>query len=278
MAFDFFNTSYLAFGTKITRAFRNLAGLLDNTSDNISLLEAQLAYYNQYMNKNYKVPVPQSGDSPVQANQIYQVLKVKPIIIKTLKKYGENGLEVAINYINDNNKITYAYGCTDIGNGYCYAKLSTSNNTPSTKIKFVDVTSSDDIEKMNNSSYIRLFKYKVQSNNDIILSNISNLLPIIPSNWDSHYADYQLVDRTEFYKGDVAPYDVMVIVTTPYESSAHTINVRTKDGEVIPILGHSNIYQPFVLCTAAYLQEGDKLTGDIGSVYEVNLVNRRRVE
>lgn len=276
MSFDYFNTSYLAFGNKLTKAFKSLAGLLDEVDDNIDILKQQLAYYQQYINKNYKVNLPSSQGSPVQARQLYEVLKINPIILKEVSKSGE-GLKVAINYIDvNNNKITYAYGeNTTLSEGYCYVQLASSNDSPSKEITFLSEEDSKNTKM--SSSYIRLFKYKVQSNNEIVLSQLNSLIPISPTCYDNHYSDYQLEDKTEFYTNNVSDRDVIVIVTSYESANNKSINVIGKDSSITQVLGCNNISNILVIGGAIYLKAGEKVSGDIGKVYEVKLVNHRRV-
>ena len=76
---------------------------------------------------------------------------------------------------------------------------------------------------------------------------------------------------------NVADRDVMLIVSSVETSNNKTINIVSKDSVVTPVLGSNNIVNTLVLGGAFYLKAGERITGDIGAVYEVNLVNRRRV-
>lgn len=75
MTFDFFNTSNLAFGGKLTTAFKQLFNQVEQAQDNIdSVLERQ-AIYSQYLFKNYIVGQPTNGSNPCRTNEILNLIK-----------------------------------------------------------------------------------------------------------------------------------------------------------------------------------------------------------
>ena len=111
----------------------------------------------------------------------------------------------------------------------------------------------------------------------MLISDLNSLIPITPTCYDNHYSDFQLINKTDFYMNNVADRDVMLIVSSVETSNNKTINIVSKDSVVTPVLGSNNIVNTLVLGGAFYLKAGERITGDIGAVYEVNLVNRRRV-
>ena len=54
MSFDFFNTSYLAFGSKLYAAFVTLENLIMEAEDNLEQVKSDQAIYDEYLNKNYQ--------------------------------------------------------------------------------------------------------------------------------------------------------------------------------------------------------------------------------
>ena len=77
MTFDFFNTSDLAFGGKLTSAFKQLFNKCKQAEDNIdSVLEKQ-AIYSDYFFKNYIVGEPTNASSPCRTNEILNIIKNK---------------------------------------------------------------------------------------------------------------------------------------------------------------------------------------------------------
>ena len=61
MTFEFFNTSNLAFGSKLTSAFKTLDDMAQRSSNNINTLLSDLEFYEQYLDRNYRVPAPTTG-------------------------------------------------------------------------------------------------------------------------------------------------------------------------------------------------------------------------
>lgn len=194
MTYDFFNTSYLAFGSKLTRAFRSLADKLDNSYVNVELLQQQLTYYDQYINRNYKVPTPSGGGSPVQAKQIYDILKVKQCIIRDLS-YADGKLHVAVSYISNGNKITYASGETELTKGYCYIKTALTNDAPSTELTFVE----EEDEGKN-----LLFSFEIQSDK-VRLSDLDDTFPLFCGSYDNHYKTmtWTEVDSSDYLNQEI---------------------------------------------------------------------------
>lgn len=58
MTFDFFNTSNLAFGSKLTKAFNQLDRLCNEAEENIAKFLNQQSIFRDYVHRNYQVPVP----------------------------------------------------------------------------------------------------------------------------------------------------------------------------------------------------------------------------
>lgn len=298
MTFDFFNTSYLAFGAKITKAFRSLGGLLDNAGTNIDILAKQLAYYETYMNKNYKVPVPSSQTSPVQTKQIYDVLSNAPIVLKELR-YDKtlNKLIVSLMYFNPSTrKITYANGMSDENQlkGYCYLTFATSNDNPSTNLVFV--TDKDDKAI---SGKTKLFKFDISLTSEdytedektggddgagvydkIVLSEVSKYLPITPTNFDGHYSRmvYKVVDDTHQQTTYEATGDSYMLIGTPYQTETK-VSVTKSDGTTVVYNGNkapSAQWNSYPI----YLKDGESLTVGGVNYYitKIELLNKRRVE
>ena len=75
MTFDFFNASDLAFGGKLTSAFKQLFNKCKQAEDNIdSVLEKQ-AIYSDYFFKNYIVGEPTNATQPCRTNEILNLIK-----------------------------------------------------------------------------------------------------------------------------------------------------------------------------------------------------------
>ena len=93
MSYDFFNTSNLAFGAKITSAFRQLFASTEQARDNIQSVLDRQAIYSDYLFKNYIVGQPTIKTNPCRTNEILNLVKDLGFIKKldiTLNGTGEN--------------------------------------------------------------------------------------------------------------------------------------------------------------------------------------------
>lgn len=91
MTFDFFNASDLAFGGKLTSAFKQLFNKCKQAEDNIdSVLEKQ-AIYSDYFFKNYIVGEPTNASSPCRTNEILNIIKNKKGNISVILNNDRNG-------------------------------------------------------------------------------------------------------------------------------------------------------------------------------------------
>lgn len=91
MTFDFFNTSDLAFGGKLTSAFKQLFNKVEQAENNIdSVLERQ-AIYSDYFFKNYIVGEPTNATNPCRTNEMLNIIKNKKGQISVTLDNNTNG-------------------------------------------------------------------------------------------------------------------------------------------------------------------------------------------
>lgn len=168
MSFDFFNTSHLAFGSKLTQAFNELEKDYQIASNNLASINEYLEIINQYASRNYRVPQPDSPTAPVRTNEIFDVFNDKPAnIIDFYYDSSEQKVYLKILFYDKNtNLMTMAEGNTTIKNGYCYTKKSITNNYPNKTLSFTD-------SKQDNLGVL-LFQYNVNSQGIINLTNVSS--------------------------------------------------------------------------------------------------------
>lgn len=168
MSFEYFNTSHLAFGSKLTRAFRQLEKMCNDAELTIGRYIEDVEYLGEYINKNYRAPFPMSSSNPVRANEIFDVINDE-IIIKEIS-YKDNIFVVSLNYFNRvNNRFTIGKGSTDLKEGYAFMPDSISNMNPTTEIKFVKSTEQGKGKQ--------LFKFRIGSDNNInIVSHVDNIV------------------------------------------------------------------------------------------------------
>lgn len=155
MTFDFFNTSNLAFGSKLTAVFNTLEGLSTEAEDNLNVIIKVKEIYDNYTNRNYIAPRPTRPDAACRSNEVFDIID-NADCIKDIS-YSGGKLKVAYNIFNRNtNRYTIASGETTLKEGYAFAKNSISNRNPLSEVTFVS--------KYDASKGHFLFRYSISSN------------------------------------------------------------------------------------------------------------------
>lgn len=169
MTFDFFNTSDLAFGAKLTAAFKSLENLLNEAKINVEDLLSNTAILEQYINRNYQVPAPNRPNAACRTNEILDLLR-DFVYIRELS-YADDNLTVNVCLYNERNHIiTNAIGGTDLKEGYAFVSMANSNKSTTREIRFSD-------ENDRRSSETELFQFRIdeQNNVPVLISNIDIL-------------------------------------------------------------------------------------------------------
>lgn len=157
MSYDFFNTSNLAFGAKITSAFRQLFASTEQARDNIQSVLDRQAIYSDYLFKNYIVGQPTTKTNPCRTNEILNLVKDLGFIKKldiTLNGAGEN---VADSVLVDANIYNKSYNIN-------------TRITGSRTLTALDWNTSDAINLARTNcpdSYIDLFIYYTPAQNNM---------------------------------------------------------------------------------------------------------------
>lgn len=275
MPFDFFNISHLAFGNKITAAFKSLASKLDECNVHISTLSEMISAYNMFSGTNYLVPIPDSRLDAVQGNQIYNILKIKPYIVKELS-FNEENCTITFKAIVINpstNKITKIEGTSpaDLTKGFAHITLNSSNdkiNTPKS-IQF------DSLDKYNNfvetSNTQILFKYIIETGTPkrVTLSALNQYINLFPSNYDGHDNKYILSSISNEYTAQ--NYEIILgKLIWSGRNTPMTIRLFKSEedttGSIIRSFGPGNFAycsqpsQPLVV----YIRPGEKIIADSG--------------
>ena len=290
MSFDFFNTSYLAFGTKITKAFRSLATFLDDANKRLEYVQGQLAYLDQYINKNYRVSTPTSAGAPVRCKEMYDVLKNNPVADLNIQLATTDdvidGISVRCTIFSPSKyKITNLSGEThELAKGSVYANLSVRYGNFSGTLDFVSLeeegeTYPDDSIYNLSTSRVKLFSFEiVPDERKIILSQLNNYINLIPGAYNRTYSNYQISDITDSITDIELPSRKFLLGVTPvFGNTSPTVQVkfngqsdytavfRCKSGDAG---GEGQIrYVPL------YLSKGDILRGgSFDKIYEVKYV------
>lgn len=275
MPFDFFNISHLAFGNKITAAFKSLASKLDECNVHISTLSEMISAYNMFSGTNYLVPIPDSGLDAVQGNQIYNILKIKPYIVKELS-FDEENCTITFKAIVINpstNKITKIEGTSpaDLTKGFAYVTLNSSNDKINTAkaIQFASLDRYDNF--IETSSTQILFKYVIETGSPkrVTLSALNQYIDLFPSNYDGHDNKCTLTTISNNYTAQ--NYEIILGKMTWNDNARRTPmtvtlykNESDSTGSIIRTFGPGNFAyysqstQPFVV----YIKPGERIVTD----------------
>lgn len=284
MTFDYFNTSYLAFGDKLKKAFKSLGGLLDNGYKKADSLSAQLSFVGSYLNKNYQVANPNDEDDPCNCETIYKLLRNNPISNINISPYlltsefeGLKGIQVSLTFFNPiTDKLCTALGYSttenkEITSGTCFLLPSVINNNFNGQLLFFDKNET----KIVSANAIKLFDFEYISEEDnILLSNISEYIELKPGLYDRPYSTGRVINVTNQYYKKALPSRKMLLVKTIDTSGDITITVTFK-GDSNPTTVYSlhpntgGKWNNYIL--PLYLNEGDIInqSSGISRVYEV---------
>lgn len=247
MSFDFFNTSSLAFGSKLTTAFNQLNKLKEEAQSNIVQVLKDQDVYNKYIGRNYQVPVPSTGDNPCRVDEVFQVIDA-PFIVKDLS-YKDKTLSISILTFNsDTLKITTASGLTTLKEGSAYYEQSISNISTDRDINFV--------KKGTVATGQKLFDFRIDSNGYICLENIIDYISSVD------YNNYSSLSKGSNVTLPYTATDYECVVIVGKNNTAEIkLNGTT-------ILGYWNVdsCSRYVI---AYLKTGDKLTGNAKQAFKV---------
>ena len=137
MSFDYFNTSYLAFGQKLYSAFATLDSLAKEAKLNIDKIMTYQSLFDDYLNKNYSVPIPQNPESPCRSDNFFDIIDDKPIYINKLTS-TQDGIDVQLILVNrTNDRVTRLTGSTSLKEGYCYFLTSDLSDDSINRLQFL---------------------------------------------------------------------------------------------------------------------------------------------
>lgn len=247
MSFDFFNNSHLAFGSKLTAAFKQLNKLKSEAELNLKNVLSVQDIYKEYISRNYQVPVPAELGSPCRINEVFQIVDA-PFIVKKLV-YANNKLYVDILTFNSTTlRITCASGETDLKEGSAYYEQSISNLTTGREIKFVN--------KNKVETGAKLFDFRIDTDGYICLENISEYIQSVD------YNNYSSLSKGANVSLPYTATDYECVVVVGKDNTAEIkLNGTT-------ILGYwdARNCKRFVV---VYMKAGDKLTGSASLAFKV---------
>lgn len=254
MTFDFFNTSNLAFGSKLTNTFNQLNKMCSESEDNIQKILNQQDIFNQYTYNNYQVPAPTRPQSACRTNELFMVLRGQAIIRDLYFDSNQNELIVSIlKHDSNTNKITVMTGSTDLREGYAYCAIANSNAQMNKTIEFT-------AKKETKQDKQFLFGFFLDSGtNAVCLTDSLDTLNLYPQDFTQY---------TSISKGSD--------ITLPYTSKAYeciccvgpnggTFNV-SKNG--VKIYGGNCLNTR--VHAIVYVKPDDVITGTVEHAFKIN--------
>lgn len=247
MSFDFFNNSHLAFGSKLTAAFKQLEKIKGEAELNLQNVLSVQDIYKEYISRNYQIPVPSDLNSPCRVDEVFQIIDA-PFVVKRME-YKNGKLYVDILTFNSTTlRITCASGETDLKEGSAYYEQSISNLTTGREIKFVSKSKAE--------TGTKLFDFRIDNNGYICLENISEYIESIDYNNYSSLSNGGNISLPY----TATDYECVVVV-------GNDINAEIKlNGTTILGYWDARNCKRFVV---AYLKAGDQLTGSAQLAFKV---------
>lgn len=250
MTYDFFNTSHLAFGPKITSAFNSLGQLEAAATANLDILFKRLEYYTDISGKNYRVPQPSKETDPCRTAELFDLLDDKVMLIKEMS-YKENLFTFRANYfLPTNKKITVMVGTQEMVAGdeyFVYCELATTNTATGKVCEFRKTT--------DNATGTLLFKVEINPDGIPVMSELNPNIMIKPTDYFNHYE--AIVNKETVGDG--------TYTATGYECWAFVGNinageVRVNGATIMRYRADSDIQYNH---TIVYLKPDDVVTGNI---------------
>lgn len=254
MTFEFFNTSRLAFGSKLTAAFKQLNNDLYYALQNMDSVLDALSFFDQYKNRNFRAPVPTRGQMVARVNELFAL--VDDMVTLQELKYEEEIFSVKTTfYTKGINRITNAVGSTSLKEGFAFVTIAPSNSRMTRQIRFSD---KDD----RTGAEILLFGFRINENGKIFLKgNLSENLRLYPQ------------DATQYKtltKGDsiTLPYTAQEYECVCLCGRRNAFSVSINGTEIVKGFG-GGAYDNFNHIVI-YLKKGDTVTGEIQSGFKIN--------
>lgn len=254
MSFDYFNTSYLAFGQKLYSAFATLDSLAKEAKLNIDKIMTYQSLFDDYLNKNYSVPIPQNPESPCRSDNFFDIIDDKPIYINKLTS-TQGGIDVQLILVNRNNdRVTRLTGSTSLKEGYCYYKTEApSNSYPDKEVEFTS-------DKANVIGTL-LFQFRVDKNNILNIVGSTSALYIRPNDLTS-YSSVSWGERVANNNQEYTAQDYECLLIKGYYR-----NLKVVLNNNIVMQGQGNWVQRHCVL---YVKKGDKITGNYQYINRIN--------
>lgn len=256
MTFDFFETSYLAFGSKLTAAFTTLDNLAMEAEENLKQVFENQSIMEQYVNKNYRVPRPTEADNPCRSNEFYDMVNDKKVYIKSMTATSNNFTVDLILFNSATNKVSKLSGSTGYRSGYCFYKESISNTSPNGTLEF---------SQSANGSGTLLFQFRIDSSNIINIVGSPTALNLRP--YGIH--QYSSMSRGLTLANDSNSYTASDYMCVCVVGKQNDLVVKVNGTTIMK--GQGNACKRHCI---VYLKKGDKISGTYDTIFKVNYGQR----
>lgn len=249
MPFDFFNTSALAFGIKLTSAFTQLDNLRQNAQRNINdILEAQ-DIFQEVIGKNYQVPAPVKPSSACRTNELFAIIESE-VYIRSLDIVNGK-LRVDIEKLDSRtNRVTAASGETDLKDGYAFVVPAISNKEMNKNIRFSSINDKESSETL-------LFQFMIDNDNKVTIKGDYSYLELYPQD----FTQYRKIEKGS---NITLPYTAPDYCCICVVGNVNWIEVK-KNGKVI-LSGNGN---RTVRHCILYLKPDDKVEGSYSKAFRL---------
>lgn len=253
MTFDFFETSYLAFGNKLNTAFNTIDNLVKEAQDNLQQVFINQSVMQQYVNRNYRVAKPSQAFNPCRSDELYDLLNDKDVYINTLK-YSENRLNVNIFIFNkSNNKVTRLTDSTTLKEGYCFYTESVSNVAPDGNLEFVSAP------ELGTGKL--LFQYRVDMDNNVCIVGSPTALGLIPNGIHQYTS---LSKATGTLASSNSSYTATECMCVCVVGNTNDLLVKVNGATIMQGQGNSCVRHCIL-----YLQKGDTVSGRYNNIFRI---------
>lgn len=262
--YDFFNSSYTAFGRNITKVFQSLARKLDECEKYMSVISTKLSNLNNYLGRNYSVTNPIKDSNPVPGKFIYDVLNMNKLFIKTFD-FNNNKIFIE-GTIYDNNSYsvhTLTGNSEGINKGICYFNPKSVNEQITLTFEAISSDTDPkilefDLYKPNN---ILLFSFEILDDR-VILSHVNSLMNMFPDSYTGHYKRVVIYEILSF-PFTLRDYEAVICTADRQTDTSLTAN----DKVVWHFNGTQNHYPTSYGYTGIYYgKPGDEINRTSGSL------------
>lgn len=208
----------------------NLAGILDDQ-----------AIFNQYLNRNYQVPIPSRPDMACRVDEAFNFVR-NCYGFNDITFSEDEGLTVDVTFFNDyTDRITHATGTTELTEGYAYVREAVAANKPDRTIRFSE-------EEGPSGNEILLFKFRVQDGY-LFTSNETGYVNVVPLDFTQYTGLSCTINHP-------IPYTATGYECVAVRGAAQNLNVTINGTTVAYGNGHYNHRLIFL-----YLKPGDVVSG-----------------